>query len=91
MIGCAGMPELPQSDIIDLILCLFQELNDFYRDIHVIQLHNSPMRKKRRQKKKKIVLLSCKRLDKDTKLKVMTTSEPDATGNEIPGYLCCRG
>lgn len=53
MIGCAGTPELPQSDVIDLILCSFRELNDFYRDIGVIQLHNSPMRKKMRQKKKK--------------------------------------
>lgn len=91
MIGCAGTLELPQSDIIGLILCSFQELKDFYIDIGVIQLHNSPMRKTRRQKKRKIVFLSCKRPDKDAKLKVMTTSKPDSTGNEIPGYLCCRG
>lgn len=35
---CAGMPKLPLSDITDPILHLFQELNDFYIDIGLIQL-----------------------------------------------------
>lgn len=52
MIWCAGMPKLPQPDIINLILCVFQELDNFYVDIGLIQLYNNPMRKRRRQEKK---------------------------------------
>lgn len=73
IIWCAGMPKLLQSDIMNL-LCLFQELKDFfYTDIGFIKLYNSSMRKTRQKKK---FPLPCKRLDKEATLKLMTVLKP---------------